>query len=181
MGELESVLTSLKESDRKREEDARRNADEIRSLRDLIPKALEAQKESSDNRLKDLGGELKSLKTLVGNRMGTNGANPTVPHKPTGSASGIGYTPSSAGATQNGTPSPNTSGGPVGGSADAAPAAVSSSVPDRPSSAAGRFGSGKAAIPAWQMAAAKKSQEAMNGEKKDTSASGTVVETSSAA
>lgn len=184
LGELESVLSSLKDADRKREEDARRNADEIRSLRDLIPKALEAQKDTSDLRLKELGTELKSLKTLVGNRMSTNGASSSISHKPMGSAGGIGvgYTPSSIAVAQNGTSSPTTSYGPANGSStpasEAALVAIST-APDRPSSAAGRFGSGKAAIPAWQMAAAKKSQEALNGEKKDTTASGTAVEASS--
>src|SRR5215469_7092058 len=68
--ELESVVVTLKEQDRRREDDARRNADEIRGLRDLIPQAIDAQKEGQEERLKELGAELKSLKTLVGNRMG---------------------------------------------------------------------------------------------------------------
>jgi len=193
LGELESVLASLKASDRKREEDARRNADEIRSLRDLIPKALEAQKETSDSRLKELGTELKSLKTLLGNRVGSSAASPTTTHRPTGSASGssIGYTPS-APTIQNGNPAATSSpvvpptngaGGPVGGSQTAAtetaPAVAAAGI-DRPNSSASsgssRFGGGRAAIPAWQMAASKKSQEVLNGDKKDTSASGTAVE-----
>jgi peroxin-14 len=196
LGELESVLATLKDADRKREEDARRNAEEIRSLRDMIPKALEAQKESSDSRLRELGTELKSLKTLVGNRMSSSGPTPAATHKSVGSGSNIGYTPSSSAAVQNGAAGgvsspvaqmPSTNGGPVTipqanpTEMPAAAAAAASSI-DRPqssaSSASGRFGSGKAAIPAWQMAAAKKSQEALNGEKKDTSASGTAVEAS---
>jgi len=206
LAELESVLASLKESDRKREDDARRNADEIRGLRDLIPKALEVQKETSDNRLKELGNELKSLKTLVGNRMSGSGASASGSlHRPTGSMGGntLGYTPSStAAAVQNGSaagvsatnPSSTATGGPVGSSqtvssepASNIPVAAqtaTTTTPDRSQSStpfgSSRFGSGKAAIPAWQMGAAKKSQEALNGDKKDTSASGTAIDASAA-
>jgi peroxin-14 len=194
LADLESVLGSLKEADRKREDDSRRNADEIRSLRDLIPKAIEAQKEANDTRLKELGTELKSLRTLVGNRMGGTAPPPTngLGHRSTGSSgTGIGYTPSSttqavqpvqtsasieAPALNSPTTSLNsasaTSTEIVGGAPATAP------VPATASSSS-RFGSGRAAIPAWQMAAAKKSQEALNGEKKDTSSSGTAVEASS--
>ncbi|KAF2425301.1 hypothetical protein EJ08DRAFT_638669 [Tothia fuscella] len=194
LGELESVLSSLKDSDRKREEDARRNAEDIRGLRDLIPKALDAQKEVSDSRLKELGTELKSLKTLVGNRMSSSTPAPITQHKTAGSGSGIGYTPSSSAAIQNGasagSPPPvaqnldTNGGGPVSGpqASTVESPNTSASSSDHPQSSAssvsGRFGSGKATIPAWQLAAAKKSQETLNGEKRDTSTSGTAVEAS---
>jgi peroxin-14 len=199
LGDLESVLASLKEADRKREDDSRRNADEIRSLRDLIPKAIEAQKEANDTRLRELGTELKSLRTLVGNRMGGSTAPPPtigLGHRSTGSSgSGLGYTPSStaqavqpvqAGASTE-TPSlasPITSGNGASTTSTEAtsgvPATAAASTTAIPTtSGSSRFGSGKAAIPAWQMAAAKKSAEALNGEKKDTSSSGTAVEASS--
>ncbi|KAE9963456.1 hypothetical protein EG328_011377 [Venturia inaequalis] len=195
LGELESVLTSLKEADRKREDESRRNADEIRSLRDLIPKAIEGQKDATDTRLKELGTELKSLRTLVGNRMGSTMA-PTpsngLGHRATpSSGSGTGYTPSppaqavqpiqhnasteaptvnspTTNMSSTVTPAENT-----GGVAAAAPASNTPAA----SSGSSRFGSGRAAaIPAWQLAAAKKSAEALNGDKKDTSSSGTVTE-----
>jgi len=194
LGDLESVLESLKEADRKRADDSRRNTDEIRSLRDLIPKAIEAQKEANDSRLKELGTELKSLRTLVGNRMGgataasTNGGG----HRPTGSgSSAIGYTPSSTAqavqpvqtaASTETIPatleSPTASVNSQTETAAAVPATAPAASSASPSSLVNsRFGSGKASgIPAWQMAAAKKSQEALNGERKDTSSSGTVTE-----
>lgn len=195
LGELESVLTSLKEADRKREDDSRRNADEIRNLRDLIPRAIEGQKDATDTRLKELGTELKSLRTLVGNRMGGNTA-PTpsngLGHRATpSSASGIGYTPSSSAQAvqpvQNNTsteaPSvnpPNTNSSstaiPAENSGGVSATAPPSTTPAT-SSGSSRFGSGRAAtIPAWQLAAAKKSAEALNGDKKDTSSSGTATE-----
>src|SRR5690348_9602471 len=70
LGEMESVLASLKESSKRQGEYNRRIEDDVRGLRDLIPKALDDHKETTDNRLKELSTELKSLKTLVGNRMG---------------------------------------------------------------------------------------------------------------
>lgn len=42
--------------------------EEVRSLRELIPKALEGQKEAQASALQDLQNELKSLKSLVINR-----------------------------------------------------------------------------------------------------------------
>ena len=79
LGEVESVLTSLKESSKRQGDDNRRIEDDVRGLRDLIPKAMDAQKESTDNRLRELSTELKSLKTLVGNRMGAGPARPAAP------------------------------------------------------------------------------------------------------
>jgi peroxin-14 len=79
LGEVESVLTSLKESSKRQGDDNRRIEDDVRGLRDLIPKAMDAQKESTDARLKELSTELKSLKTLVGNRMSAGPARPSAP------------------------------------------------------------------------------------------------------
>jgi peroxin-14 len=191
------VLSSLKDADRKREDDSKRNADEIRSLRDLIPKALEGQKDATDTRLKNLGEELKSLSKLISNRIGSStGATPsptTTTHRPT--ASGSGNTPNSfqangtstaAGASSPALPLPSTNGNVLGSSTPTQNEAASSSaaVPERSqsmTSTSNRFGSGagKASIPAWQMAAAKKNAEATNGEKKDTSTSGTAVQATS--
>jgi peroxin-14 len=203
LAELESVLSSLKEADRKREDESKRNSDEIRSLRDLIPKALEGQKDATDTRLKNLGEELKSLSKLIGNRMGgaaTTAANPSPtptqqPHRPTSSAAAAnslssfqtnGTSSTPGGSTSPVPPSPSTNGNVLGSSqqqpqtdaagSTAAPAEGSRS--STPSGLSSRFGSGagKASIPAWQMAAAKKSQETASGEgKKDTSASGTAA------
>jgi peroxin-14 len=208
--ELESVVVTLKEQDRRREDDARRNADEIRGLRDLIPQAIEAQKEGQGERLKELGNELKSLKTLVGNRMGipatsgsasaqkstsfmggassmhggatgSSGVNGTA----TGSASGSSTLPSTSVSKENAVGASGTSDSQVAGAASSSSTAGPiTSSPDRSQNAtpsyASRFGSsrGGASIPAWQLAAGKKSQESLNGEKKDTSVSGTITETS---
>jgi len=191
LAEVEAVVQSLKDAEKKREDDARRNADDIRGLRQLIPQSLDSHKEGTEERLRELGTELRSLKTLVGNRMG--GASPSVGsgHKSTGSSSSIPTTttgvPGVSGAalpsptlpkenqpTANGTTDGQTVGSAA--TAEAIPAAPDRSQSSTPSYAT-RFGSGRggASIPAWQLAAGKKSQEPVNGEKKDTSSSGTVA------
>jgi peroxin-14 len=186
LGEMESVLISLKESSKRAGDDNRRIEDDVRGLRDLIPKALDAQKEATDTRLKELSTELKSLKTLVGNRMGAGTARPA-PTTP--SYYGLGQTPNTSGTPGTSTPvqqptpiatpseQPNGSSATDGQSNGTAPAASASVTPatEKPTPSYGRA-SGRAAIPAWQLAAAKKNEEA--AAKKDTSESGTVVDAS---
>jgi len=172
--EMELVLGSLKEASKRQGDDNRRIEDDVRGLRDLIPKALEAHRETTDGRLKDLGTELKSLKTLVGNRMGAGAARP-----PSAAGNVLGSSASSASAVNGAStpaPAPTATETPsTGSAAQPTPAAAPASTPDRSSSPYGRLANGRAAIPAWQMAAAKKKEE----EKKDTSESGTVAEAAS--
>ncbi|KAF2097402.1 hypothetical protein NA57DRAFT_22523, partial [Rhizodiscina lignyota] len=182
--DLEETVKILKDADRRRDDDARRTADEVRGLRDLIPKALDANKESQESRLRELGTELKSLKTLVGNRIG--GPRPGESAVNAGalrsqsSLYGNSQTQTQQTSQPNGTPAstaqPSTPSTdvPAGGSSSSPAASnVAASEVPRTSSPYGRLTNGKAAIPAWQMAAAKQTQE----EKKDTSESGTVTET----
>ena len=185
LADVESVLASLKEAARRQDNDNRQVGDEMKGLRALIPKALEAQKESSDARLKELGTELKSLKTLVANRMGAGiaGPRPGVGGEAVGAKGGSGagslhtttqQSPASAG--PNGTA--GTNGTNVGLSSDGQVGSVSSPGREHTSSPYGRLTGGRAAIPAWQMAAAKKNSELE--ETKDTSESGTVTEVDAA-
>ena len=186
LSEMESVLGSLKEASKRQGDDNRRIEDDVRSLRELIPKALDAHKETTDNRLKELGTELKSLKTLVGNRMSAG------PIRSTSSSANAYSMPQESTPNMNGTSSPTVAqqlvpavGGPVGGVSNAtdgqgsvstASATPAASTPERiQTSSYGRLTNGKPGIPLWQMAAAKKNQEA---EKKDTSESGTATEAS---
>lgn len=180
LGEMESVLSSLKESSKRQGDDNRRIEDDVRGLRDLIPKALDAQKDATDTRLKELSTELKSLKTLVGNRMGSGAPRPAT----TPSFYGVGQsqpaTPNVNGTPAASTPAPQTT--PAATANEQAnglstvtaqtPAPEKPQTPTAPSFS--RPASGRAAIPAWQMAAAKKAEEA----KKDTSESGTVTDAS---
>lgn len=184
LSELETVVTSLKESDRRREDDARRNADELRLLRDLIPKALESEKSATEGKLKDLGTELKSLKTLVGNRMGGSASGSG--HRATGSYGTNGTFSSNAAPHVAANPSPTAPSDAIAAtevvastSSSASPATTPAATGQNPGSFP-RFGGGKAAIPAWQMAAAKRNQP--NGTSdKDISASGTAEEQSAPA
>lgn len=191
LGEMESVLASLKESSKRQGDDNRRIEDDVRGLRDLIPKALDAQKDATDTRLKELSSELKSLKTLVGNRMGAGAARPSVaaPSSYYGSGQTLGSAPAVNNINATATPAMPAASAPVTPSEQPAPSAAATDSKPNSSSAASttpavekpatpspysRMANGRAAIPAWQMAAAKKNEEA----KKDTSESGTVAEAS---
>ncbi|KAL9096682.1 MAG: hypothetical protein Q9165_001170 [Trypethelium subeluteriae] len=208
LGELESVIGEFKEGSRRREEEGRRLGDEVRGLKDLVPRALEAQGKEKDERLRELGAELKSLKTLVGNRVGGAGpasgpgagaSGPTPGTRPgtgvngvegranTGSVtavgSGVGTGRSTPNAQQQDASSSSATSIPVGGGVMGSPSPAveegransMSSLPDRTSQSIpyNRF-PGRAAIPAWQMSASKKNQD--SSEKKDTSESGTIEE-----
>lgn len=162
--EVETVVGELKAATKRREDDTRRLNDELRALKDGIPKALEGHKETSDKRLQELGSELRSLKALMGNRFGgSQGSAPSqAPSQPADSA------PSETKPSTNGLPS-------YGSTASSAPAyqfpgqtqanssASGASLPPARSGTSspyplGSLGNsgGKAAIPAWQMAASRK-------------------------
>ena len=141
--------------------------DDVQNLKDSIPRALNNQKELTDSRLRDVNTELKSLKTLITQRM-----NPTTTPAAPASTSIPSYMRPLSGVT---TPAPaggeaaDVIGTVVGGGVRAATA--EDEQPKRPeyqsyasSPAVGRsspFNSGmpaggaKASIPAWQMAMSK--------------------------
>jgi len=187
LNELESVITSLKESDRRRDDDVRRTADDVRNLKDLIPKAMDAQKEATALKLSELGTELKSLKTLIGNRMTQSTNKPDTGRTlgsstsgalygalgVNGASSGSSTQPSYTGGTS--TPSTSTTTLTTEGQDSENKTATASATTEKPqgSSPYSRYTNGRAAIPAWQLAASKKD------EKKDTSESGTATEATS--
>ena len=162
--EVEGVISELKTASRRREEESRRVGDEVRGLKDLIPKAMEGQKETTDARLRELNSELKSLKTLMGQRM-----NPAAPTSTNtyGRASGVtASTPPSTPVSTGVNGSNNVNGsGPTEGVAPK-PATLSNALgTEALASLQGRSSTpfstgapaGKAAIPSWQMAASKSS------------------------
>jgi peroxin-14 len=166
LSEVEAVIGKMKEANENRETESRRMAREMTEIREQIPKSIEKEREGTDARLKELGTEMKSLKTLVASRM-AGGA----PRANTG------YTPPAA--QQAPTPVPTTPAAPAATSTETnsvkdspAPEAEKFATgPERPVSASS-FGSGARtlggkppAIPAWQLAAKKRSEEA----KKDAS------------
>jgi peroxin-14 len=161
--DVESLVADLKNSSRRRDDETRRISDEVKSLKDAIPKALEGAREGNENRLKDLGTELKSLKTLLGNRLGGSGASPVAGR--TAGSTPIASTPRPAPEATTASPSPPAP-APTNGLAatvtpaeqepttQAAPSATTRQGDSNPLSQLGR----SASIPAWQMAAANRSK-----------------------
>lgn len=151
ISELETIMSDLKSANRRREDDAQRIRDEVQALKDAIPKALNNQKDQTDNRLREINTELTSLKTLVSQRMNPTPA-PANPLRPTSGfgTSAVTPVPSAAGAesTTNSTPS--------------TPAPTETpkhkSTPSFGRSLNGNA-SGKASIPAWQMALANQKDD----------------------
>ncbi|KAK6594197.1 peroxisomal membrane anchor protein [Botrytis cinerea] len=153
--EVETVINELKSASRRRDEESR---------------PMEGQKEVTDSRLKELAVEMKSLKTLMGQRM-----NPTPAINPTSNMTPYNRIQSSAVPS---TPTPITSITTPSISTPAADSPTETSTP-RPASVGTSSGTeavasvqgrnvtpfnfstgasaGGAKIPAWQMAAATKS------------------------
>lgn len=177
---VEDVISELKLASKRQEDENRRIADDVKGLRDLIPKALEGQKETTDGRLKELGGELRSLKMLVGNRVG-GGSGTGVGPSPSGVQSPIGRPFPGLGDRPNGSasmpsrdplsnqiPAPDLNGTndmkpeePNASSSVAAAPAPGVTAPKWEAPSSRGFDSrpsSRAAIPAWQMAAASKSK-----------------------
>ncbi|KAI5242364.1 peroxin 14 [Aureobasidium subglaciale] len=156
LSEVESVIGQLKDASRRRDDEGRRLNDEIRGLKDMIPQAMESQKKSADQRLTDLATEMKSLKTLINNRMS---APAPAPRSPNPSAPTFNPVTGSGAAAANSTSATE----PTPAESTPTPAAETKpTVPDRSSTSSpyGRSMNGRAAIPAWQLAANKKNQEA---------------------
>jgi len=161
--EVESVINDLKTASKRREEESRRVSDEVRGLKDLIPKAMEGQKETTDTRLRELNTELKSLKTLMSQRM-----NPLSSTSTTGSygrASGIGAlnssspVPTSSNANGSEPPEGVTTRPALvsNGAGNETMSSIQASIQGRSSPSQFNTGAppGRAAIPSWQMAANK--------------------------
>ncbi|MCJ1473809.1 peroxisomal membrane protein pex14 [Lambiella insularis] len=177
--EVGAVLNEIKAANKKREDDSRRLGDEVRGLKEMIPKALEGWKTEEDVKLKELGTGLKSLKILVGNRMGADQGTTNVPGRSHGHVDRMGGsgTPTSRDQPNHAPSHPPYAG--VGAPAnndadetqeDTPPGTASSMVPapapgvnipkldvSSPFKFEARPG-GRAAIPAWQMAAAASSK-----------------------
>lgn len=178
IADLETVMTDLKAANRRREDDANRIRDEVQSLKDAIPKALENQKGLTDGRLREINTELTSLKTLVSQRMTSSASTPTsssflrgASGSVSANASGVGSTSTPAASTS----APKTNGEKTGvESSTTTPAAAEvpkptfSSAPlvNRSSSPLANM-TGKKSIPAWQMAMANQNDTSSTQVKAD--------------
>ncbi|KAL8732868.1 MAG: hypothetical protein Q9166_002469 [cf. Caloplaca sp. 2 TL-2023] len=181
---VNKVVEDLKDGNKQRERENRMIADQVHSLRDLVPKALEGWKAQSDNRLEELRDEVKSLKKLLATRVG----NPGTPSTNNVSNQNLQPQSSSSTSTSPSRVSPNTlrniSNPPapnferdsqerrgsgtvdtvgLGGKVAAGKASYEGAEMSEKMAPARREGSssgsglvrgGRAAIPAWQMAAA---------------------------
>lgn len=158
--DVEGLVADLKNSSRRRDDETRRISDEVKSLKDAIPKALEGARDGNENRLKELGSELKSLKTLLGNRLGGSGAGP-VAGRTVGSTP-IPSVPRPAPEETPASPNPPALAAANGLAPTVTPVEQeptqaeppSTSQSPNPLSQLGR----SASIPAWQMAAANRSK-----------------------
>ncbi|EPE27201.1 hypothetical protein GLAREA_03115 [Glarea lozoyensis ATCC 20868] len=154
LSDVEGTIEELKTASRRREEEARRMSDEVRGLKDLVPKAMEGQKETTDTRLRELNTELKSLKTLMSQRLNpqatSSSASYSRPSSAQNSTATTTSTPNSASTTDTAIPKPatvsNGTGADAGTSGGRSASSYGTGLP-----------AGKAAIPAWQLAASNKS------------------------
>ncbi|KAH2008342.1 hypothetical protein KXV45_008984 [Aspergillus fumigatus] len=162
--EVETLVADLKTASRRRDDETRRISDEVKSLKDAIPKALEGAREGNETRLKELGTELKSLKTLLGNRLSGSGASSTPVAGRTMSASTLPSvarsaeeaSPAATSATTNGVTATSTT---QESQLSPAQPGAGSTTGAAASSPLAQFGRG-ASIPAWQMAATNRSKTA---------------------
>lgn len=156
LADAEAALADLKAASRRRDDDARRVADEVHALHALVPKAVKAHEDATDARLKELAAEVRSLKTLVANRMAAPAS---------ASAPSLPLSTSARAATPTGAPTAAASAGDGAVEGDkqniaplSAPAATTPSSSSAPYGSYGRPGGARGGIPAWQLAAAKKSE-----------------------
>lgn len=159
--EVENVVSELKTSTRRRDDDTRRINEEVKNLKESIPKALEGAREGNENRLKELGAELRSLKVLLGNRLNAGGAAASSVPGRTATMSSTSRTSdevSGSSATTNGVTATSQTQPSASSSETAAQATHSqTSGNDTASSPLSQLGR-SASIPAWQMAAANRSK-----------------------
>lgn len=149
--DVETVISDLKAANMRREAESKILGDQVQGLKDLVPKALDTWKSAGDNRLDDLGAELRSLKKLVGNRMG-GGSGPQASLGRTYPGFSAKDKPSASGAS-----SPNSLAKGTGDLQDDPPGspapASGNTMPER-ETLGGYQSSGRASIPAWQMPSA---------------------------
>ncbi len=170
--DVDTVISDLKAANSRREAESRMLANQVHGLKDLVPKALDGWKAAEDKKLEDLGAELRSLKLLVANRLGSGaGLQASSIRSYPGSAAkdkpdidGINDSTSAAKTSEEKqdvrTTSGATSGLPI----------LGTTTPKQES--IGRYqSSGRVAIPAWQMAAA--GGKAVGGSSKTEDEAGT--------
>ncbi|RYP65578.1 hypothetical protein DL769_006281 [Monosporascus sp. CRB-8-3] len=179
--ELESFMRDTKSAGRRQEDETDRLRDDMKSLKSALPNAMSAQKEFTDSRLKEISAEVRSLKSLISQRMNSASATSTAATSNSLRPSNSNAFPTGPAANTSTTSSPlpltNAAASPVvdaaakedgeankanGDGSASSPAPAPATRQDYLSSLGGRsspFGSGlpagKASIPSWQLSAAK--------------------------
>jgi peroxin-14 len=177
IADVEAIVAELKAANSRREEDSRRMELDIKGLKESLPRAIDSVREGSEKQLRELSNELGSLKLLMGNRMGSGTSNPfagthSMPSRQPADGTIVARSGTATPATETTPGSAGNVTGPNSTTAHSSFAAPSSSYPGSTAAAAmsstaarpkstTSFGAagGKAAIPAWQMAAASKAKE----------------------
>lgn len=70
--ELDTFMRDTKTASRRQEDDTERLREDLKTVKSSIPGAMAAHKDFTDGRLKEISTEVKSLKSLVGQRMNSN-------------------------------------------------------------------------------------------------------------
>ncbi|KAK4936483.1 peroxisomal membrane protein pex14 [Elasticomyces elasticus] len=168
INDIESIIADLKAANTRREDDSRRMEADIKSMKESLPKSIDSVRDASERQLKELSSELGSLKLLMGNRMGSGSSSfgsggQGIPRTQPGqlpTSSSTAATPSTESAPSSNPPRSTSSFSTPASqfsSSTTVPAATTQSRPG-PGPSYGSS-SGKAAIPAWQMAASNKAKE----------------------
>ncbi|KAI0839815.1 peroxisomal membrane anchor protein conserved region-domain-containing protein [Hypoxylon sp. FL0890] len=178
--ELETFMRDTKSASRRHDDETDRLREEMKALKGVIPKSMNANKEFTDNRLKEITNEVKSLKSLISQRMShpapssinihppappvpsinTNGfLRPTggnsIPPTASGASSpGIDFVAKEIGDAKQAVRDENSS--PVNGSNSRQD--YLSALGGRNSPFTSSMSAPKASIPAWQMAASGKAE-----------------------
>ena len=165
ISDIESIVTELKTANQRREDDSRRLDAEIKTMKDSLPRSIDNVRDASERQLKELSTELGSLKLLMGNRMGTTSSPMTnIPKTQPANISSVSAQPNAVSTPVTET-APGSNANPTGiNGAGKVPSfampstSSTSSTTQRPASSS-LGGSGKAAIPAWQMAMQNKQKD----------------------
>ncbi|KAJ3553045.1 hypothetical protein NPX13_g10973 [Xylaria arbuscula] len=171
--DLEAFVRESKSASRRQEDETERLRDDVKNINSSMPKSMSAHKEFTDGRLKEISNEVKSLKSLISQRMNSGPATPSsLPASSTTQNGGansylrptstnvISVSPATTPSTEVKENESSSNGSSAPGANNANASAATPNKQDYISSLNGRsspFGTGapagKASIPAWQMAA----------------------------
>ncbi|KAI1265341.1 hypothetical protein F5Y18DRAFT_386197 [Xylariaceae sp. FL1019] len=168
--DMEKFVEDVKYSTRRQDEEMERMREDIKGVKDLVPKSMANHKDFTETRLKEISNEVKSLKSLITQRMTAPASAPAAASTPAPSHSNPtnNYLQSGNGSSAAASPAPATSPAPESSApkenGTPAPAATKQDYMSSVNGRASPFSSGmppaKASIPAWQLAASKSADTA---------------------